>query len=63
MRDAVAAIEAALEELIQARDTLPEGFATEIDNVITQTKVLLDSLVRNQPQRDDAVAGGGEPNA
>jgi hypothetical protein len=44
MRDAIDAIEAALRELIEARNTLPEEFAVEIDRVITQTRVLLDSL-------------------
>jgi hypothetical protein len=44
MRDAVAAIEAALKELIEARNALPDEFAGEIDRVITQTRVLLDSL-------------------
>jgi hypothetical protein len=44
MRDAVVAIEAALRELIEARTALPEEFAAEIDRVITQTRVLLDSL-------------------
>jgi hypothetical protein len=44
MRDAFEAIEAALRELTEARTALPEEFATEIDRVITQTRVLLDSL-------------------
>ena len=44
MRDALAAIEAALRELIAAREALPDAFAGEIDNVITQTRILLDSL-------------------
>ena len=44
MRDAVAAIEAALHELVEARAALPEGFGAEIDQVITQTRMLLDSL-------------------
>jgi hypothetical protein len=44
MRDAVEAIEAALRELVEARTALPGEFATEIDRVITQTRVLLDSL-------------------
>lgn len=44
MRDAVAAIEAALRELIEARDALPDEFAQEIDRVIEQTRVLLESL-------------------
>ncbi len=54
MRDAVAAIEAALRELIEARNALPEEFATEIDRVITQTRVLLDSLTTQsaQPARE-----------
>jgi hypothetical protein len=43
-RDAIAAIEAALKELIDARNALPEEFATEIDQVIEQTRVLLASL-------------------
>ncbi len=43
-RDAIAAIEAALKELIDARDALPEEFATEIDQVIQQARVLLASL-------------------
>jgi hypothetical protein len=44
MRDAFEAIEAALRELMEARTALPEEFASEIDRVITQTRVLLDSL-------------------
>ena len=44
MRDAVAAIEAALKELIEARNALPDDFASEIDAVITQTQILLDAL-------------------
>lgn len=50
MRDAVDAIEAALRELIDARTALPEEFATEIDRVITQTRVLLDSLATQTPE-------------
>jgi hypothetical protein len=50
MRDAVGAIEAALKELIEARDVLPEDFAAEIDRVITQMKVLLDSLAARDPE-------------
>ncbi len=49
MRDAVDAIEAALRELIEARSALPEEFADEIDRVITQTRVLLDSLTTQLP--------------
>ena len=48
MRDAVAAIEAALRELVEARSALPDEFATEIDQVITQTRILLDSLQTQQ---------------
>jgi len=44
MRDAVAAIRAALNELIEAREALPESFAVEIDQVIEQTRILLESL-------------------
>ena len=44
MRDAVTAIESALRELIEARNALPEEFASEIDQVIEQTRVLLTSL-------------------
>jgi hypothetical protein len=44
MRDAVAAIQAALNELVEARRALPEDFAVEIDKVIEQTRVLLESL-------------------
>jgi hypothetical protein len=55
MRDAVEAIEAALRELMEARTALPEEFATEIDRVITQTRVLLDSLTTQSP------AGAEEP--
>ncbi len=51
MRDAVAAIEAALRELIDARNALPEEFAAEIDRVITQTRILLDSLVTQTETR------------
>jgi hypothetical protein len=50
MRDAVAAIEAALKELIDARNALPDDFASEIDAVITQTQILLDSLVTGDPR-------------
>jgi hypothetical protein len=49
MRDAVAAIEAALNELIEARAALPEEFGVEIDRVITQTRILLDSLRTQSP--------------
>ena len=48
MRDATAAIEAALRELLEARETLPEELAAEIDRVITQTRILLDSLTGEQ---------------
>lgn len=54
MRDAAAAIEAALKELIDARNALPEEFAAEIDRVITQMRVLLDSLLTQTPQASDA---------
>lgn len=49
MRDAVAAIEAALRELLEARGALPDEFAADIEKVIDQTRALLASL------------GGGEP--
>ena len=49
MRDAAAAIEAALRELIDARNVLPEEFAVEIDRVIEQTKTLLISLTDKAP--------------
>jgi hypothetical protein len=55
MRDAFEAIEAALRELLEARSALPEEFASEIDRVITQTRVLLDSLSTQAP------AGADEP--
>lgn len=55
MRDAVDAIEAALRELMEARTALPEEFVTEIDRVITQTRVLLDSFATQPaPTADDA---------
>jgi hypothetical protein len=44
MRDAVAAIQAALNELLEARKALPEDFAVELDHVIEQTRILLESL-------------------
>ena len=53
MRDAVTAIEAALNELIEARNALPEDFATEIDQVITRTRILLDSLRTSSPAAAD----------
>lgn len=53
MRDAVEAIEAALRELMDARTALPEEFAVEIDRVITQTRVLLDSLSTQSPAGAD----------
>jgi hypothetical protein len=56
MRDAVDAIEAALRELIEARGALPEEFAGEIDRVITQTRVLLDSLATQAPTGADGTA-------
>jgi hypothetical protein len=56
MRDAVVAIEAALRELIEARTALPEEFAVEIDRVITQTRVLLDSLTTGAVQPADEPA-------
>lgn len=48
MRDAVTAIEAALNELVAARDALPDGFAAEIDDVIAQTRILLESLAGSE---------------
>jgi len=56
VRDAVDAIEAALRELIEARNALPEEFAVEIDRVITQTRVLLDSLTTGAAQPADEPA-------
>lgn len=56
MRDALDAIEAALRELMEARTALPEEFATEIDRVITHTRVLLDSLSTQSPQAADESA-------
>jgi hypothetical protein len=53
MRDAVAAIEAALKELIDARAALPEDFASEIDTVIEQTRALLISLGGNTEVPED----------
>ena len=50
MRDAVAAIEAAVKELIEARNARPDEFAAEIDRVITQTRILLDSLATQSPE-------------
>jgi hypothetical protein len=59
VRDAVDAIEAALRELIEARNALPEEFATEIDRVITQTRVLLDSLTTGAAQTAEPAAADG----
>ena len=56
MRDAAAAIEAALKELIDARNVLPEEFAVEIDRVIEQTKTLLEALVEKTPAAPGAEA-------
>ena len=56
MPDAVAAIEAALKELIDARGALPDEFAVEIDQVITQTQILLDSLRTQSTQPSEAGA-------
>ena len=56
MRDAVEAIEAALRELMEARTALPEEFASEIDRVITQARVLLDSLATQAPRPADDLA-------
>jgi hypothetical protein len=56
MRDAIDAIEAALKELIEARNTLPDEFADEIDGVITQTRVLLDSLATQGPGTTESPA-------
>jgi hypothetical protein len=53
MRDAVGAIEAALNELVEARKALPEEFGSEIDRVITQTRILLDSLKTQSPAASD----------
>ena len=53
MRDAIDAIEAALHELLEARNALPEEFAVEIDQVITQARVLLDSLATPSVQTGD----------
>jgi hypothetical protein len=57
--DAVDAIEAALRELIEARNALPEEFATEIDRVITQARVLLDSLTTGAGQTAEPAAADG----
>jgi len=62
MRDASVAIEAALKELLEARSTLPEDFAAEIDRVITQTQLLLDSLKTQMPDRAEP-AGAAELSA
>lgn len=59
MRDAVDAIEAALRELIEARGALPEEFAAEIDRVITQTRVLLDSLATQTTSGADGPVTSG----
>ena len=57
MRDAVAAIQAALNELVEARNALPEEFGIEIDKVITQTRILLDSLPQSTALRASIVIG------
>jgi hypothetical protein len=57
MRDAIGAIEAALKELLEARAALPDEFASEIDRVITQTRILLDSLAAQAPQGAGEASG------
>lgn len=59
MRDAISAIEAALRELVEARQTLPDDMGAEIDRVITQTKILLDSLTAAEPS--GSVSASPEP--
>jgi hypothetical protein len=44
MRDAIAALEAAMSELEQARAELPDDLRTELDGIIEQTQSVLSAL-------------------
>ena len=51
MREAIAALESALRELTQAKETLPPDLAEEVDRLAAKTRSLIESLARS-PQSD-----------
>lgn len=58
MRDAIAALEAALGELENAREGLPDDLRAELEEIITQARVVLTSLEGATADSDPADAPG-----
>lgn len=49
MREAINALESALRELTQAKDTLPAELAGEVDRLVEKTRSLIESLSKTEP--------------
>jgi ribosomal protein S12 methylthiotransferase accessory factor YcaO len=49
MREAIAALESALRELAQAKETLPSELADEVERLAEKTRFLIESLSRSPP--------------
>ncbi len=47
MREAISALESALRELTQAKDTVPPELAEEVERLLEKTRTLIDSLSRS----------------
>jgi hypothetical protein len=52
MQDAIEAIEAAIRELEQAREAIPSEEAAELDEIVEQARMLLESLKSQAPAHD-----------
>lgn len=58
MRDAITALEAALGELENARDGLPDDLRTELEAIISQARSILTTLEGATADSDPADAPG-----
>lgn len=48
MREAISALESALRELTQAKDTLPADLADEVQRLVENTRALIESLSKTE---------------
>jgi hypothetical protein len=48
MREAISALESALRELNQAKDTLPVELAEEVERLVEKTRLLIESLSKTE---------------
>lgn len=63
MRDAITALEAALAELANAREGLPEDLTKELDAIIAQARNVIRSLEGSATTEDAVTEGSGRADA